>query len=141
MNKKIGFTCGSFDLLHAGHNLFLEQCKNLCDHLIVGLHTNPKNERTWKNKPIQTIYERFVQLKACKYVDEIIPYDTENDLLNIFATVPMNIRFLGEDYKSSQSDFTGKTLCSEMYIAICYVSRKHNYSSSELRQRIEEAKK
>lgn len=134
----IGFTCGAFDLFHAGHNIMLRECKAKCDYLIVGLHTNPTIDRPNKNKPVQTIYERYVQLKNCKWVDDIIPYDTEKDLLNLIATVPINVRFLGEDYLGVS--VTGNDLCSQLNIDIIYLKRKHNFSTSELRNRIEEAR-
>lgn len=132
---KIGFTCGAFDLLHAGHHIFLRDCKTRCDKLIVGLHTDPTIDRpNTKNRPIQTIYERYTQLINSKWVDEVIPYDTEVDLYNIIATTVMDIRFLGEDYRNKK--VTAKELCDELGIKIMYVDRKHNYSSSELRKRL-----
>ena len=130
----IGFTCGAFDLFHAGHNIMLRECKAKCDFLIVGLHTDPTIDRPNKNKPIQTIYERYVQLKNCKWVDDVIPYDTEEDLKNLLATVPINTRFLGEDYLGA--NVTGFDICSQLNIGIEYIKRRHNYSSSELRQRM-----
>jgi len=130
----IGFTCGAFDLFHAGHNIMLRECKAKCDFLIVGLHTDPTIDRPNKNKPIQTIYERYVQLKNCKWVDDVIPYDTEEDLKNLLATVPINTRFLGEDYLGA--NVTGFDICSQLNIGIEYIKRIHNYSSSELRNRI-----
>lgn len=132
----IGFTCGAFDLLHAGHVLMLEECKHHCDKLIVGLQTNPAIDRPLKNSPVQSIYERFTQLKACKYVDEIIPYDDEDDLLNLISTVPMNIRFVGKEYQHQV--FTGKSFCYGVDIEIYYLNRYHNYSSSELRRKVYE---
>ena len=110
----IGFTCGAFDLFHAGHNIMLRECKAKCDFLIVGLHTDPTIDRPNKNKPIQTIYERYVQLKNCKWVDDVIPYDTEEDLKNLLATVPINTRFLGEDYLGA--NVTGFDICSQLNI-------------------------
>lgn len=136
-NPIIGFTCGSFDLFHAGHNLLLRDCRRHCDHLIVGLHTDPTIDRKEKNKPIQTSYERYTQLKNCKWVDDIIPYDTEQDLLNLLASVPIDVRFLGEDYYNLP--FTGDTLCEKMNIKVLCLPRKHNYSSTELRERIKNA--
>lgn len=134
----VGFTCGAFDLFHAGHNVLLRDCKPICDRLIVGLHTDPSIDRPKKNKPIQTIYERYTQLKNCRWVDEIIPYDTEDDLLNLIASTPMNVRFLGEDYVGK--DFTGKELCDRMDVRIVYLPRKHTFSSTELRERIGNAR-
>ena len=133
----IGFTCGAFDLFHAGHNIMLRECKSRCDYLIVGLHTDPTIDRPNKNKPVQTIYERYVQLKNCKWVDDIIPYDTEKDLLNLIATVPINVRFLGEDYLGVQ--ITGENLCKQLNIDVIYLKRRHDFSTSELRNRIEKA--
>ena len=131
---KIGFTCGAFDLFHAGHNIFLRDAKNYCDRLVVGLHTDPTIDRPEKNKPIQTIYERYVQLKNCSWVDEIIPYETEADLLNVIATNDIDVRFLGDDYL--YKNFTGNDLCNRKNISIIFLDRSHNFSSTELRKRI-----
>jgi len=133
---KIGFTCSCFDLLHAGHVAMLEEAKNNCEHLIVGLQIDPSLERDGKNKPIQSIVERQIQLRACKYVDEIIVYKTEKDLKTILKTLPINIRFIGEEY--TIENFTGKKLCKEKRIRIYYNKRKHKFSSSELRERIKD---
>jgi len=133
-NLVVGFTCGAFDLFHAGHNIMLRDCKTSCDKLIVGLQTDPNIDRPNKNKPVQTIYERYTQLKNCRWVDEIIPYDTEADLLNLISTTPLDIRFLGEDYVGKT--FTGQELCEKMRIRIAYLPRKHAFSSTELRERI-----
>jgi glycerol-3-phosphate cytidylyltransferase len=130
----IGFTCGAFDLFHAGHNIMLRDCRLQCDKLVVGLHTDPTIDRPNKNKPIQTVYERFLQLQNCKWVDEIIPYDTEVDLLNLLATTIINKRFLGEDYLGKP--VTGYDLCELLNIETIYLKRRHNFSSSELRERI-----
>ena len=99
MGTMIGFTCGAFDLLHAGHIVMLEEAKSNCDYLIVGLQTDPSIDREEKNKPVQTVYERYVQLNAVKYVDEIIPYDTEQSLLDLLQSQKIDIRFIGEDYR------------------------------------------
>jgi glycerol-3-phosphate cytidylyltransferase len=128
---KIGITCSCFDLFHPGHVLMLEEAKQHCDYLIVALQTDPTIDRPEKNKPVQTVYERYVQLKGCKYVDEIIPYSTENDLLNLLTTVNYDVRILGDEYRNKT--FTGKHLNKEYY----YNSRPHSYSSTELRNRIE----
>jgi len=133
-----GFTCGSFDLFHAGHNVMLRDCKTRCDKLVVGLQTDPSIDRKEKNKPIQTIYERYIQLINNKWVDEVIPYDTESDLLNLLVTTPIDVRFLGEDYFNKK--FTGDILCEEMGIKILFLPRKHSFSSSELRERVENAR-
>lgn len=131
----IGFTCSAFDLLHPGHIAMLKECKDNCDYLIVGLHTDPSIDRPGaKNKPVQTVYERFAQLRACKYVDEIIPYETEYDLINLIAIENINIRFVGEEY--SDTYLTAQDICDKRGIRIFYNSRKHKYSSSELRSRL-----
>lgn len=128
--NKIGFTCSAFDLLHPGHIAMLEEAKEQCDYLIVGLHTNPQIDRPQKNKPIQTTFERWVQLKGCKFVDAIIPYDTEEDLVNLLEVIHPDVRILGEEYKDKS--FTGKG----MDIKIVYNKRRHNYSTTSLRKRI-----
>lgn len=130
----IGFTCSTFDLLHAGHVLMLEECKQQCDYLIVGLQTDPTIDRANKNSPIQSIVERQLQLKACKWVDEVVVYSTEKDLQDLLLILPIHKRFLGEEY--SGKDFTGKNICEERMIEIVYNSRRHSFSSSELRKRI-----
>jgi len=130
MPEKIGFTCSTFDLFHAGHVLMLKEAKELCDYLIVGLQVDPSVDRPEKNKPIQTMFERFTQLSACKYVDEIVPYSTEADLLNLLQSVNIHIRILGEEYRDK--DFTGKDLPMEFY----FNSRRHNFSTTELRDRV-----
>ena len=130
----VGFTCGAFDLLHPGHLVMLKQCKDRCDWLIVGLHTDPSIDRPEKNKPIQTMYERWIQLNSCVYVDQIIPYDTEHDLFNMMATLDINIRFVGSDHRDSM--ITGDAICDVRKIAIVFNDRYHDYSSSYLRERI-----
>jgi glycerol-3-phosphate cytidylyltransferase len=127
-----GFTCSAFDLLHAGHIAMLEEAKTQCDYLIVGLHTNPQIDRPHKNKPVQSTFERYLQLKGCKYVDEIIPYDTEADLVNLLKVVQPDVRILGIEYKDT--NFTGKDLPIKIY----FNTRGHNYSSTELKKRIHE---
>ena len=107
---RIGFTCGAFDLLHAGHIVMLKEAKSECDYLIVGLQTDPSIDRQEKNQPIQTVYERYMQLQAVKYIDEIIPYDTEQSLLDLLEATPIHIRFVGEDW--AERHFTGKGLHS-----------------------------
>jgi glycerol-3-phosphate cytidylyltransferase len=129
-----GFTCGAFDLLHTGHLFFLEQCKQECDVLIVGLHSDPTIDRPHKNKPIQTMFERYQQLMACRYVTNVIPYDTERDLSNMMSILPISIRFIGEDHIAN--DITGQDICDHLGISIRFVSRTHTYSSSELRSRL-----
>ena len=126
---KIGFTCGSFDLLHAGHVVMLKEAKNNCDYLIVGLQTDPNLDRKNKNIPIQSIYERFVQLSAIKFVDEILVYDSENSLLDLLESTPIDIRFVGDDYKNK--NFTGKGIGKTFF-----TNRKHTFSTTSLRERI-----
>ena len=128
---KTGFTCSCFDLFHAGHIMMLKEAKSKCDYLIVGLQTDPTIDRPEKNKPIQSVFERFVQLEACKYVDEIVVYATEKDLLDILHSYPINIRIIGGEYK--EKDFTGKDL---EHIEMYYNSRKHSFSTTELRKRV-----
>ena len=132
MNKKIvGFTCSSFDLLHAGHIIMLKDAKEQCDYLVVGLQTNPTLDRPdTKNKPIQTFEERFIQLEAVKYIDEIIKYSTEDELYKLIKNINPDIRILGSDYK--KKSFTGDDLDIKIY----YHSRNHNYSSTNLRKKI-----
>ena len=134
--KKVGFTCSCFDLFHAGHIMMLKESKSVCDYLIVGLQTDPTIDRPEKNKPIQSVVERFIQLEACKYVDEVVVYATEKDLLDILHSYPINIRVVGEEYKDK--DFTGKEL---NHIEMYYNSRKHSFSTTELRMRVIESYK
>lgn len=134
---RVGFTCSAFDLLHAGHVDMLRQAKDQCDYLIVGLHTNPQLDRASKNKPIQTVFERYMQLRANRYVDEIIPYETECDLEDILSTLAIDIRILGQEYKDKQ--FTGHDICTHRNIEIFYNTRDHRFSSTDLRARIAEA--
>lgn len=130
----IGFIAGSWDLFHAGHVFTLSACKEKCDSLIVGLHTDPTVERPEKNKPIQSTYERFIQLVGCKYVDQIITYDTERDLINILRMNKIDTRFIGSDYLGKK--ISGRDICEKLGIKICYIDREHGFSSSELRHRI-----
>jgi glycerol-3-phosphate cytidylyltransferase len=137
---KIGFNCSSFDLFHAGHVTMLKMEKQLCDYLIVALQVDPTIDRPGvKNKPAQSVYERYVQLQGCKYVDEILVYSTEADLLNLIQTQTMHIRFLSEEYLNR--DFTGKQYCLSNGIELHYHKRQHTYSSSELRNRVYELEK
>ena len=134
IGKPVGFTCSTFDLLHAGHILMLAEAKTICDYLIVGLQMDPSIDRpVSKNKPVQSIVERYVQLSAVKFVDEIIVYQTEKDLEDLLMFLPISIRIIGEEYEGK--DFTGKQICEDRGIKIWYNSRKHRFSSSELRQR------
>lgn len=134
---KIGFTCSTFDLFHAGHIMMLKEARTKCDYLIVGLQTDPTIDRDWKNKPVQSVFERFVQLQACKYVDEIVPYATEKELLDILQSYPIDVRIIGEEYQGKK--FTG----DHLDMGIHFNKRKHSFSTTELRQRVadSEAKK
>lgn len=134
IGKKIGIVFSTWDLLHAGHILMLAEAKTKCDYLICGLQTDPTIDRPdTKNAPVQSIVERYVQLSAVKFVDEIIVYSTEKDLEDLMMFLPVNIRIVGEEY--STKDFTGKNICLDRGIEIYYNSRKHRFSSSELRKR------
>jgi glycerol-3-phosphate cytidylyltransferase len=132
---KIGFTCSTFDLFHAGHIMMLRDAKEQCDHLIVGLQTDPTIDRPTKNKPVQSVFERFIQLNACVYVDEVVVYATEKELQDILLSYPIDVRILGEEYKGKE--FAGHDIDMEYY----FNERKHSFSTSELRQRVIEAKK
>lgn len=132
-----GFVCGAFDLLHPGHLALFKDARQHCSYLIIGLHSNPQTDRSYKNAPIQSMYERYFQLMSCKLVDQVIPYDTENDLENILSIEPINVRFLGEEYIGHP--ITGQKICEERNIKIIFLNRKHNYSSTELRERIKNA--
>jgi glycerol-3-phosphate cytidylyltransferase len=135
VGRPVGFTCSTFDLLHAGHILMLAECKQICDYLIVGLQTDPTIDRPeTKNKPIQSVFERYEQLKACKYVDEILVYETEEDLINILLSYPIDVRILGQEYETE--DFTGRYECINRGIEFYFNKREHNFSTSELRQRV-----
>ena len=131
-----GITFSSFDLFHSGHVAMLKEARANCDYLMVGLQTDPTLDRPEKNKPIQSVFERYVQLEGCKYIDEIIPYATEQDLLDILLTYDVNKRFIGEEYRTK--DFTGKQLCVDKSIEIYYNKRQHSFSTSGLRKRIEQ---
>lgn len=135
---KIGFTCGAFDLLHAGHVMMLKEARQQCDYLTVGLHTDPSIDRPEKNKPIQSVYERYKQLEAVRWVDRIIPYETENDLLVLLYNEDIDVRILGDEYK--EKDYTGSELV-DVKMAVYYNTRQHPFSSSSLRRRLEESEK
>lgn len=134
--SKIGFTCSAFDLLHSGHIAMLREAKAQCDYLICGLQVDPSIDRSDKNSPVQTVVERYTQLSAVKYVDEIIPYVTEKDLTDILEMYKIDIRILGDEYKDK--DFTGRELCDRLGIDLYFNRRNHRFSSSELRKRISE---
>ena len=132
---KIGFTCSTFDLLHAGHITMLEEAKHHCDFQIVGLQSDPTIDRPGeKNKPVQSLIERQIQLSAVKYIDEIIVYNTEQDLEDMLLTLPINIRILGEEYRDKP--FTGKDICAKRGIEVFYNGRDHSFSSTSLRKRV-----
>lgn len=135
IGKPVGFTCSTFDLLHAGHILMLAECKQVCDYLIVGLQTDPTIDRPdTKNKPVQSVVERYVQLSAVKFVDEIVVYETEKDLEDLLMFLPITIRICGEEYKDKH--LTGLDICDSRGIKTYYNSRSHKFSSTELRTRV-----
>jgi len=131
---KVGFTCSAFDLLHAGHVQMLREAKEQCDYLICGLQVDPSVDRKEKNAPVQTIVERYTQLKAVGYVDEIIPYSTEQDLEDILSMYHIDIRILGEEYRTQT--FTGRSICLKRGIELYYNKRDHRFSTSDLRKRV-----
>tara|TARA_B100000524_G_C23580327_1_gene345118 strand:- start:310 stop:726 length:417 start_codon:yes stop_codon:yes gene_type:complete len=131
---KVGITFSTFDLLHAGHVKMLEEAKRQCDHLIVGLQLDPSLDRSDKNSPSQTIIERYIQLKGCKHIDEIIPYVSEQDLEDILRSFKIDVRIIGEEYKEKY--FTGKDYCIKKGIEIYYNKRDHRFSSSGLRKQV-----
>src|SRR5210317_1663275 len=133
---KVGFTCSTFDLLHSGHVQMLREAKEQCDYLICGLQVDPSVDRPEKNAPIQTIVERYTQLKAVKYVDEIIPYGTEVDVEDILEMYHIDVRILGEEYRDGK--FTGRAICAKRGIELYFNKREHRFSSSDLRNRIAE---
>lgn len=132
--KTIGITFSAFDLLHAGHVKMLEEAKQYCDYLIVGLQTDPTIDRPEKNKPTQSVVERYIQLKACKFVDEIIPYTTEQDLEDILQSFTLDVRIVGDEYRDKS--FTGREYCENMGIKLIYNKRNHRFSSSGLRKEV-----
>jgi glycerol-3-phosphate cytidylyltransferase len=136
--KKIGITFSTFDMLHAGHIAMLSEAKNHCDYLIAGLQTDPTIDRPdTKNKPIQSIVERQIQLAACRYVDEVVVYQTEQDLIDLLLILPLDVRVLGVEYE--HEDFTGKAECFMRNIELVFNGRDHSFSSSSLRKRVAHA--
>lgn len=136
--KKIGITFSTFDLLHAGHIAMLSEAKNHCDYLIAGLQTDPTLDRPdTKNKPVQSIVERQIQLAACRYVDEVVIYQTERDLVDLLLILPVDVRILGIEY--AQKDFSGRAECDTRGIEIVFNGRDHSFSSSSLRKRVAES--
>ena len=131
---RIGFTCSTFDLLHAGHIQMLRDAREQCDYLICGLQIDPSIDRPEKNSPVQTIVERHIQLSAVKYVDEIIPYQTETDLEDILNMLHIDVRILGEEYKDGK--FTRRAICAKRGIELYFNKREHRFSSSDLRKRV-----
>jgi glycerol-3-phosphate cytidylyltransferase len=134
---KVGITFSTFDLLHAGHIKMLEEAKRQCDYLIVGLQLDPTIERPEKNSPSQSIIERYIQLKGCVHIDEIVPYVSEQDLEDILRSFKLDVRIIGEEYKERQ--FTGKDYCKDKGIDIYYNKRDHRFSSSGLRKQVKKA--
>ena len=134
-SERVGITASCFDLFHAGHVLMLQEAKEQCDRLVVALQTDPTIDRPEKNKPVQSIFERWVQVEGCKYVDQIIPYTTEEDLLNILKSDDWDVRIIGNEYYGKE--FTGHDLDIEIY----YNSRRHDFSTTNLRKKIENGTK
>ena len=133
--KKIGITFSQFDLLHAGHIAMLAEAKNHCDYLIAGLQTNASIDRPdTKNPPIQSIVERQIQLAACRYVDEVVVYSTEQDLVDLLLILPVDVRILGVEY--AEKEFSGKSECKLRSIDLVFNGRDHSFSSSSLRKRV-----
>ena len=131
---KVGITFSTFDLFHAGHVKMLEEAKSRCDYLIVGLQLDPSIDRPKKNKPTQSIIERYVQLRGCKYIDEIIPYVSEGDLIDVLSSFKIDLRIIGEEYKDKV--FTGNDYCVNNGIEIYYNKREHRFSSYSLREQV-----
>ena len=134
-NKIVGITFGSFDLCHYGHALMLEECKEYCDYLIVGVQSDPSIDRPEKNSPIQSHKERLGIVSSIKFVDEVKPYDTESDLIKVLKEVNPDVRILGADHQGTE--FTGH----ELPIKCIFNSRDHGYSTSELRRRVFESER
>ena len=132
---KIGITFSTFDMLHAGHVAMLAEAKNHCDYLIAGLQTDPTIDRPdTKNRPVQSIVERQIQLAACRYVDEVVVYQTEQDLIDIILTLPIDVRILGVEYEGKP--FTGEEEGYNRGIELVFNKRDHSFSSSSLRRRV-----
>lgn len=136
--KSIGITFSTFDLFHAGHIAMLAEAKNHCDYLIAGLQTDPTIDRpNTKNTPVQSIVERQIQLSACRYVDEVVVYQTEQDLIDLLLILPLDVRVLGIEYENQ--DFTGRKECGQRGIELIFNDRDHSFSSSSLRKRVAHA--
>ena len=134
-NIKVGITFSAFDLLHAGHIKMLEEAKRQCDYLICALQTDPTLDRPGKNKPVQSVVERYIQLKGCKFVDEIVPYATEQDLVDILCSFKIDVRIIGDEYINQK--FTGREYCEEKGIELYFNTRDHRFSSSGLRREVQ----
>ena len=132
---KVGITFSAFDLLHAGHVKMLEDAKRECDYLICALQTDPTIDRPEKNRPVQSVVERYNQLKGCKYADEIVPYATEQDLEDVLRSFKIDVRIIGDEYASKE--FTGRQYCEEKGITLHFNKREHRFSSSELRREVQ----
>ena len=139
MENKTGFVASSFDILHPGYVMMLKECKDKCDYLIVALHENPAWGRDNKNSPIMSLHERFLVLKSIRYIDEIAPYNNEDELVNLLKFYSPDVRFLGSDYNTEEmkKKITGYSLCRNTH----YITRFHDYSSSGIRKEIYEAEK
>jgi glycerol-3-phosphate cytidylyltransferase len=135
-DQVVGITFSSFDLLHAGHIGMLREAKDHCDYLICGLQVDPTLDRPEKNKPVQTLVERYAQLNALKFVNEIVPYQTEEDVVDILELFQIDVRFLGDEYK--EKEFSGKDVCRRRGIHLHFNKRDHRFSSSDLRKRVVE---
>jgi glycerol-3-phosphate cytidylyltransferase len=131
---RVGWTCSTFDLLHAGHIAMLEDAKRHCDWLMVGIQSDPSLDRTHKNSPVQTIVERQIQIRGCKFVDEVWIYNTEKDLEDLLNILPIDVRILGEEYRDKP--FTGQDICKQRGIELWFNPRRHDFSSSGLRKRV-----
>jgi len=138
-SKTIGITFSTFDLLHAGHVSMLREAKSQCDYLICGIQSDPTIDRPkTKNKPVQTLVERYVQLSALQYVNEIIPYQTEQDVEDILEMFDIDVKIMGEEYRDQ--DFTGRDICKRKGIELYFNSRTHRFSSTDLRKRVSDRK-
>jgi len=133
---RVGITCSTFDLLHAGHVAMLREAKTQCDYLICALQNDPSVDRPNKNKPVQNIVERQAQLAAIRYVDEILVYNTELELLDILRMYQIDVKIMGEEYRDI--DFTGKDICQKRGIEFYFNKRDHRFSTSDLRKRVAE---
>ena len=139
METKTGFIASSFDIMHPGYTLMLKECKDHCNYLVAALHSNPEWEREDKNIPIMSLHERFLLLKSIRYIDEVAPYQNEDELINLLKFYRPDIRFLGSDYDTPEmkAKITGRVLCKDIH----YISRFHSYSSSSIRKKIYEVEK